>query len=168
MKALFLFVLLVIARSAGAQALPIDSLTPPLPNATARTMADVASWATVIAAVALDAKATIGGCHSQDVCYRAVLFTGLRVGATYGAVFAAKQLVHRTRPCAPACGIDNPDFSFYSAHTALAFSAIGGPRLAISLPLAVSTGGLRVAAGKHYLTDVLVGAGVGLATSKIR
>jgi membrane-associated phospholipid phosphatase len=83
---------------------------------------------------------------------------GLRLGVTYGAAFAAKKLVHRERPCAPLdCGIDNPDFSFYVGHTALAFSTLGGPRLSVALPLAISTGGLRVAGGKHYLTDVLVG-----------
>lgn len=166
--ALLLTVLLSTAAPAAAQSLPIDKLTPPLPSQTARTVADVASWGTVIAAVALDAKATIGGCSDQDRCYHAVLFTGLRVGATFGAVLAVKHLVHRQRPCAPECGIDNPDYSFFSGHTALAFSTIGGPRLSVALPLAVSTGGLRIAAGKHYLTDVLAGAGVGLLTSRIR
>jgi membrane-associated phospholipid phosphatase len=53
-------------------------------------------------------------------------------------------------------------------HTALAFSAVGGKRLAFTLPLAISTGGLRVAAGKHYVTDVLTGAAIGYATSFIR
>lgn len=166
MKAALVAIVLLAATSAAAQS--FDGLTPPLPTPTERKVADVASWATVIAAVALDAKATLGGCGDQDHCYHAIVFTGLRVGATYGAVFAAKALVHRQRPCAPDCGIDNPNYSFFSGHTALAFSTIGGPRLAVSLPLAISTGGLRVAAGKHYLSDVLVGAGVGLLTSRIR
>ncbi len=48
------------------------------------------------------------------------------------------------------------------------FSTVGSSRLAFSLPLAIGTGGLRVAAGKHWVSDVLVGAGVGLLTSRIR
>jgi membrane-associated phospholipid phosphatase len=168
LAALVLAALLVTAP-ARAQSLPIDRLTPSLPTAGERTAASVASWATAITAVVLDVNATIGKCDGQDECYRAVTFMALRLGVTYGAAFAAKKLVHRERPCAPLdCGIDNPDFSFYSAHTALAFSTLGGPRLAVSLPLAISTGGLRVAGGKHYLTDVLVGAGVGALTSRIR
>lgn len=49
-----------------------------------------------------------------------------------------------------------------------AFAGLGGPRLEFALPLAVSTGGLRVAADKHWLTDVLAGAAVGAITSRIR
>lgn len=162
-----------------AQATALDKWTPPLPTAGERQAADIASWATAIAAAALDAKASIGGCDGQDQCYHAIVTTGARIGATYGAVFLLKKLVSRQRPCAigpdvhgynyyDVCGSDNPDFSFPSGHTALAFSTIGGPRLAFSLPLAVGTGGLRVAAGKHWLTDTLAGAGIGLLTSRIR
>jgi membrane-associated phospholipid phosphatase len=163
--------LLAACRVAGAQALPIDRYTPPLSTAAERHAADVASWVTVSAAVALDAHAT-WKTHCQgswDECEGAIVRSGLRVGVTYGAVFLVKALVHRQRPCAPSdCGSDSPDFSFYSAHTALAFSTLGGPRLAVSLPLAIGTGGLRIAAGKHYLTDVLTGAAVGALTSRIR
>jgi membrane-associated phospholipid phosphatase len=164
-------VLVVVASAhAGAQALPIDRLTPPLPTAGERQAADIASWVTVSAAVALDAHAT-WKTHCQnswDECEWALVKSGMRVGITYGAVLLVKAIVHRERPCAPSCGIDHPDASFYSAHTALAFSTIGGPRLAVSLPLAISTGGLRLMANKHYLTDVLTGAAVGALTSRIR
>lgn len=155
-----MLVLLLLPAHAAAQAMAIDSLTPALPTAGERSAADVASWATVIAGVVMDAKA------SWDAPDRlhALELQGARVGATYGAVFAAKLLVHRLRPCARSgCGIDNPQFSFFSGHTALAFSTLGGPRLSVALPLAVGTGGLRVAAGKHYLTDVLTGAAIGAA-----
>ncbi|HYM26315.1 MAG TPA: phosphatase PAP2 family protein [Vicinamibacterales bacterium] len=163
------FSLAMLGR-AQAQPLAIDKLTPPLPTAGERTAADVASWATVIADVAFDTKASWDAPNRL----RAFELQGARVGATYGAVFAAKLLLHRVRPCAyglperdepeTACGIDNPDYSFFSGHTALAFaSAVGGPRLAFSLPLAISTGGLRIAAGKHYLTDSLFGALAGAA-----
>ena len=74
----------------------------------------------------------------------------------------AERVIERERP-------DGSDrLSFYSMHTAMAFQTLGGPRLAVALPVSVGTGGLRVAAGKHWLTDVLVGAGVGALTSRIR
>lgn len=146
------------------QATPLDRLTPPLPTAHGRQIADVVSFGTVIAGQALDARES-WRCEDRTRCFA---WQGLRVGVTYGAVFAVKALVRRQRPCAAwGCGIDNPHFSFYSAHTALAFTAVGRGRIEIIVPLAVSTGGLRVAAGKHYLTDVLVGAGVGWLTSKL-
>jgi membrane-associated phospholipid phosphatase len=163
-----LFAVALGASPAFAQSTALDRMTPALPSAGERRAADIVSWATAITAVALDAKASIGGCSGQDACYHAIVYTGLRVGATYGAVFALKELVHRVRPCAPECASDNPDFSLPSGHTAIAFSTMGGPRLMFSLPLAVSTGGLRVAAGKHWLTDTLAGAGIGLLTSRIR
>ncbi|MEY4762542.1 MAG: hypothetical protein RLZZ200_2398 [Pseudomonadota bacterium] len=178
-KRIVLSIVLAVSlpRLAAAQT-SFDRFTPALPTEGERRVAEIASWATLLTAVALDARATIGKCDGQDQCYRAVVMTGLRVGVTLGATALVKKLVHRTRPCAKgfsdaagydsACGIDDPDASFYSGHTALAFSTLGGPRLAFALPLSVGTGGLRVAAGKHWLTDVLVGAGVGALTSRIR
>jgi membrane-associated phospholipid phosphatase len=67
--------------------------------------------------------------------------------------------------------------SFYSAHTGLAFSLVAatatvaqlrGYRSApyiwgIGLPLALATGYFRIAADRHYLSDVLVGAVVSTA-----
>jgi membrane-associated phospholipid phosphatase len=67
------------------------------------------------------------------------------------------------------------NLSFYSGHTSLAFSLVTAAgtvsRLrgyrhtwviwAVGLPAATSVGLLRMAAGKHYLTDVLVGAAAG-------
>lgn len=160
---LALAVLLCLATSGHTQALPIDRLTPPLPTAGERHVADIASWGTALAAVALDTKVSWDAPDRK----RAFILQGTRVGLTYGVVFLVKTFVHRERPCAPSsCGSDNPDFSFYSAHTALAFSTIGGPRLAFALPLSIGTGGLRIAAGKHYLTDVAVGALAGAAVGK--
>jgi len=73
----------------------------------------------------------------------------------------------------------DPDdnLSFYSGHTTFTFalaaaagtvSDLRGYRSApwvwgVGLALAATTGYLRVAADKHYLTDVLVGAATGLA-----
>lgn len=153
-----------IATPGRAQAIGIDHLTPPLPSADARKAADIASWGTAIADVGLDARAS-WECADRARCFE---LQGVRTGVVYGIAFLAKILVHRDRPCAPSCGIDNPAYSFFSAHTAIAFSTLGGPRLAVALPFAVGTGGLRVAAGKHWLSDVLVGAGVGAIASRIR
>jgi membrane-associated phospholipid phosphatase len=95
-----------------------------------------------------------------------------------------KLLVARERPFVhfrdPASvGTRDPDdnLSFYSGHTTLAFSlavasgtvaSIRGYRLAPmvwagSLPIAALTGYLRIAADKHYFTDVLTGAALGSA-----
>ena len=154
----------VIPATAFGQPLAVDRITPQLPTSAERLAADIVSWATVATAVALDTKV------SWDSADRGHAFRmqGARVLVTYAAVLTAKRLIGRTRPCAPSCGADNPNFSFFSGHTTLAFSTVGGPRLAVSLPLAISTGGLRIAAGKHWLTDVLTGAGVGLLTSRLR
>jgi len=138
---------------------------PQLPASGQRRAADIASWVTVVAAVTLDTRAS-GEAPDRE---RALVRQGIRLGVTAGVVFAAKRFVHRARPCAPdGCGADDPDQSFFSGHAATAFQARRGPRLAVFLPLAISTGGLRVAAGKHWLTDALVGAGVGYAVSFIR
>jgi membrane-associated phospholipid phosphatase len=97
---------------------------------------------------------------------------------------AANQLVKftagRQRPYAhadPRPFAEDPDqnVSFYSGHTALAFSTVvstgtvmarrNSPYapwvLGIGLPAAAGVGALRIAADKHYLTDVLTGALVG-------
>lgn len=181
MKTIFASIILAVLLPslASAQALPLDKLTPPLQTPTERKVADAASWATALTLIALDTAAS----WRSDNRGRAFGTQAARIGVTYGAVFAVKQMVSRRRPCsyglpgdpdvrganyAESCGGDNPDYSFYSGHTAVAFQAVGGPRLAIALPLAISTSGLRVAGGKHYLTDTIVGAVAGLLTSRIR
>lgn len=158
----FLIALWLACQPVSAQSVALDKLTPALPTAGERAAADWASWGTALTAVALDTKA------SWDAPDRLHAFEleGARIGITYGAVFLVKALAHRARPCAPSCGVDNPESSFYSAHTALAFSTLGGSKWALSL--GVTTGGLRVAAGKHWLTDVLTGAFAGWATSRVR
>lgn len=77
---------------------------------------------------------------------------------------AVKHLVGRMRPD----GSEN--VSFYSGHTSTAFAAASATCLKkadalcySSLALAASVGYLRMAANKHWLSDVVVGAGVGYA-----
>lgn len=96
-----------------------------------------------------------------------------------------KHTFHRPRPFAHFCeprdadalGADDARLSFFSGHTATAFAtASAGWRLArmrgyrhagwlqgSGIALATTTGVLRMAADKHYFTDVLVGAAVGLS-----
>jgi hypothetical protein len=135
-----------------------------LPTQAEQHAADLASWGTVLAGVALDTRASWQATDRRH----AFETQALRVGVTYAAVFAAKVFLKRDRPCSPSCGRDNPHMSFFSGHTALAFSTVGGARASISLPLASVTGVLRVAANKHWPSDVLAGAAVGLVTSRIR
>lgn len=152
-----LTLLLLLAAPVSAQSVAVDRWTPALATTQERRAADIASWATVLTAVALDTKA------SWDAPDRLKAFEleGVRIGLVYGSAYLVKTLTHRTRPCAPVCGIDSANSSMFSAHTAAAFSTG-------QWSFAITTGGLRIAAGKHWLTDVLVGAGVGALTSRIK
>jgi membrane-associated phospholipid phosphatase len=97
----------------------------------------------------------------------------------------AKYAVGRQRPFVHYGDFANPDrrpepddnLSFWSGHTAMAFSlAVGAGTVAhlrrdpgapwvlgVGLGAATLVGWLRIAGDKHYLTDVLVGAAVGSA-----
>jgi membrane-associated phospholipid phosphatase len=149
--------------TASAQVGP-DRWTPPLPTAAERRAADAASWAAVSLVVFLDARESW---RAPDRAH-ALRMQAARIGVTVGVAELVKRLVHRHRPCAPSCGRDAADQSFYSLHTALAFQSLGGSAASVSVSFAVGTGGLRVAAAKHWLTDVLAGAGAGLAASRLR
>lgn len=141
-----------------AQSTAFDRLTPPLPTDTERTVADVMSWVTVGVALGLDARQAL---KSSDPQHQMELFA-VRVGTVFISTTIAKEITKRTRPD----GSDN--LSFYSMHTAFAASTFGGPRYVFTLPLTFGSGGLRIAAGRHYLTDVLAGLAVGAMTSRIR
>lgn len=161
--------LLLAPGAANGQGLGIDRLTPAIPSESGRKAAAVASWATLGAGMGIDLMADMAGCRGRGDCAGTAGWAAVRAGATTGAVLALKFAVHRTRPCAPYdCGGERPDTSLPSGHTAYAFSATGGRRLEFTVPLAIGTAGLRVAGGKHWLTDVLAGAGIGWATSRIR
>lgn len=74
--------------------------------------------------------------------------------ANFGMSQLVKRIIKRKRP-------DGSNwYSFYSGHTSSAFVAVALVPLAIIPALLV--GYLRMAANKHWLTDVLVGAVVGL------
>lgn len=140
------------AAPISAQSLPIDHITPPLTSQSARKAVDILTYGTVGANIAMAVVEDLRGPDKLN----ALAVTGMRVGATVGIAEVIKVLIPRTRPD----GSDNQ--SFFSEHTAIAFSLAGGPHASITIPLAVGTGAGRILAGKHYLTDVITGAAVGL------
>lgn len=160
---------LLVASGASAQPTRVDRAIGPLASPGARQMADRVSWATVGAALALD-EVDRYRVHCRGVgddCLATLAADGIRVGVTVGALTLIKRLAGRARPCAPGCA--DASGSFPSLHTALAFSAMGrGRRLGFTVPLAVTSGGLRIAAGRHWLTDTLAGAAAGAAANMIR
>lgn len=106
------------------------------------------------------------------------------LGITSGLTLLSKNLITRYRPYTYQDNLDietrrshDGRNSFFSGHTAMAFSSAvflaynfektDNPRYAKNLlwlgsvALASSTGYLRIIAGKHFLTDVIVGAVVG-------
>ena len=147
MKQIILALMLIgCAQSVYAQGTSFDSLTPPLPTAGERRAADVASWVTVGTVVALDLREAW---RADDRAHQLQL-AGARLFATWTLATLAKGLAQRERP-------DGSDrLSFYSMHTAMAFQTLGGPRLAVALPVSVGTGGLRVAVARsRYYEDRL-------------
>jgi membrane-associated phospholipid phosphatase len=155
----WLLLLLLVPRPASAQALA-------LPTHGERQAADISSYVTVGVSLALDTKAS-WDCPDRKRC---LLMQAGRDVTTWAISESLKRLIHKERPCEPSgtCGIDAGTGSMPSMHTAFAFSARGGPRLAFSISLGVGTAGERLLAGKHDAWDVLAGAGIGLATSFIR
>lgn len=110
------------------------------------------------------------------------------VGLTAGFTLLSKNLITRYRPYAYQDNLvmdirrkSDGRNSFFSGHTAMAFTGavffaynfensdysrtIKNLAWAGSLALASSTGYLRIIAGKHFLTDVIVGAVVGSAVA---
>ncbi|CAM4145482.1 phosphatase PAP2 family protein [Cytophagaceae bacterium 50C-KIRBA] len=95
-----------------------------------------------------------------------LLGTGIYVISTQGL----KRIIHEVRP-------NGAEHSFPSGHTATAFfgatvlaKELGKeyPWLAITgYTLAAGTGYLRLANHEHWLSDVLVGAGIGIASAEL-
>jgi membrane-associated phospholipid phosphatase len=121
-----------------------------------RHQADVASTALVIGQITAD---TIVNLRAADR-RRALGCEALRLGLAAGAAELTKLIVHRTRP-------DGSDQrSFYSGHTTLA-AAASGWNVTVGLSLTFGTGYLRLAANKHYASDVAVGFGAGLLARRV-
>lgn len=121
-------------------------------SAQSRT-ADVASNVAVYSAIGLDAVHSFQSADRSD----AFLCQGIRLGSTIAVAEVLKRVVQKDRP-------DHSDRkSFPSMHTGVAMASAGW-RWSIGVPLAIGTGGLRIAANKHDYIDVLAGAGIGYAS----
>jgi len=124
--------------------------TQPLAWDTHRAFADNLSTALDAAQIGLD---TIHNWREPER-KAALLCEGFRLGVAVGIAEGTKLVVHRTRPD----GSDRK--SFFSEHSAVAASTSGW-RFAIGIPLTGTVGYLRMAAAKHYASDVSVGLAVG-------
>lgn len=149
-------------------------------RATARSL----SYLTVVSTMVLP-PAFLLGSRDQPAQMREFGLTVESAAITAAIVQVVKHRVNRPRPyahyCEPDCEDDlsekDTQLSFFSGHTALAFSFAvsagttasmrsyrnAGWVLGSGLTLAAATGYLRIAADRHYFTDVLTGALVGAA-----
>lgn len=127
--------------------------------------------------------------RSPDVALQMALIDAQAFALTSFVTVAIKGIAHRQRPygvdCPPSstqaeCLSGGRYSSFFSGHTSTAFTGAGlvcahhqglalyGNRAAdlatcgAALGAATTVGMLRMVADKHYLSDVLLGAGVGL------
>lgn len=167
---------LLLANPISVSANIVDSGTRQflrLPTAEGREIARVASDVLVTTLVATPLLL-----RAKDGDWRGFGTDASTLLATSGAVYIAKHLTQRERPyqveClsnpqySSDCGTDDSRRSFFSGHTASAFTGAAlmcknHPSLcAVSMGLAGTTGVLRIASDRHYLTDVLAGAGAGL------
>ena len=113
--------------------------------------ANIASYIPVAASIVYDSYKS----YKSEDRKRAFTFQAAKLGTNLAAAELIKLAVHRCRP-------DNSDCkSFPSEHTEL--TAMGSS-ISVSIPLAAGTGYLRMAANKHYLTDVASGLLIGFLT----
>lgn len=116
-----------------------------------------------------DKRAGAHGCGNlieNGFCFpafrRVLVKDAAAIGITVAIAEVVKHVAHRTRPD----GSD--DKSFFSEHTALAAIPIGLlPRSKTAVVLSFSVGVGRIAAQKHYASDVAVGAAVGWLAGRI-
>jgi len=129
---------------------------------------DYARYAPVVQLYAADILGAQSKHHWFDQTKNLVLSSIISNGATT----LLKKSIHKYRP-----GGSTHANSFPSGHTTTAFTTATvlyeefkntNPILAYSGYLfAVSTGSLRIANNMHYLSDVLVGAGIGIIATKL-
>lgn len=110
------------------------------------------------------------GIHGQHNLRDRSMLYGMSMLIMSGTVFATKKLTHEERP-------DQSDFySFPSGHTASAFAAAEFMRQEFrgvspwyayaGYAMAAATGALRLYNNKHWLSDVVAGAGFGILSTK--
>jgi hypothetical protein len=143
-------------------------------------LAPAAALGVCEAAAAVDDRAREGPGNALVVIEAVALASGLD-SLVKLAVARQRPFAHYRDPARDPAAGPHPDpdenLSFYSGHTTLdvtlavasgTVASMRGYRLApavwaASLPVAVLTGYLRIAADKHYFTDVLTGALLGAA-----
>lgn len=150
---------------------------------------DVLLWSLVAYPFADAIGAGLGTGGDPEVAWQMVLMDAQAHAFTMLMSVLIKRTFARERPFARECGGPTPHFScdaadvhqsFYSGHTATAFTAAGLAcahhraqdlyhrrragrfACAMSMSAAATVGVLRMVADEHYLSDVLVGGGVGL------
>jgi membrane-associated phospholipid phosphatase len=147
-------------------------------SAFARTLSDATLGATLVVPVVIDAL----NLHTRSPWEADVIVVAQTVAVNGALVTAAKYIVQRPLPRTyagdPAL-IDRPGGyrSFYSGHTSLVFAALSAWSMTIRLRYGEKTwpwiatavlGGSvaieRVADGRHFPSDVIVGAIMGTAT----
>jgi len=120
-------------------------------------------------ALALGLK--LSGVKTEHNLLDGFLLYAFSFGLSEGIVEGLKYTVHEIRP-------DHSDnLSFPSAHTSAAFAGAeflhqeyinqSGWYSAAGYTLGAATGTLRILNDKHWLSDVLVGAGIGILSTKI-
>jgi membrane-associated phospholipid phosphatase len=143
----------------------------------ARTASDVLVVGVPVGLAVYDAM-EVGGGHAAAADLL-VMAESIAVAGVLGQ--ATKFMVARARPYAlhgtlPSEGADDRR-SFYSGHTTVAFAAAASAGMlaqlrgdqhwpwvyGVGFTAAAATGWLRIAADKHWLTDVLMGAATGTA-----
>lgn len=156
----------------------------------AASMSDLLLTLTIANAMVLDAVVLPLVHDDPQLAIDASLAYSLALGITLVLGDVVKSVVRRARPyeracqgdpSQPGCGTEDAYASFYSLHTAAAFTSAGfscamhlerslygdlaADALSCSASLAAASvvGVLRIAADRHYLTDVLVGGLLGFA-----
>jgi membrane-associated phospholipid phosphatase len=156
----------------------------------ARSLSDVTALSTVFLAIGVDSVVTPLARGSSDVAYQMLLLDAEAITLSTLISTATFDVVGRARPAYASCEKDSlfdplchagATASFWSGHTAQAFTAAGlscahhryvdlyggGAPDAIAcagiVGLAATTAALRVVGDRHYATDVLAAAVVGFA-----
>lgn len=155
---------------------------------------DVLMIAGMLNAVAIDAFAIPLAQDDPHLAWQASTAYSLALGITLVLNDVVKESVGRARPyerecrqdpSSPACTSQDTYASFYSGHTAVAFTSAGfscamhlsrslygddaadGASCGASLAVAAMTGLLRIASDRHYLSDVAIGAVIGFLVGYI-
>jgi membrane-associated phospholipid phosphatase len=180
--ALFGLIPVDVKHSWSSELLPFDEGVKENFSAKAATTSDALVVTTIVTPLA----AELGFGMNRRLGEHTMLY-GEALGANFLLNAAAKYLVQRPRPYtynpaaevqqyAEAQGADS-HVSFYSGHSAMSFgAAVAGSYLfavsttdekaratlwGVELALATATANLRVRAGKHFYSDILVGALIG-------